>query len=88
LGKKSVEKESLEKQSLEKEILEIVSLKKESLKNDKLERDRERDWRFQLLTNIVFQALLIFILVMLERREAYQEPTTQIRRSLCRQMVP
>jgi len=39
------------------------------------------------MTYIIFQALLIFILVMLERREAYQEPTTQIRRGLCRQMV-
>jgi len=25
---------------------------------------------------------------MLERSEVYQDPTTQIRRSLCRQMVP
>jgi len=40
------------------------------------------------MTNIIFQALSIFILVILERREAYQDPTTRIRRSLCRQLVP
>jgi len=45
-------------------------------------------WLTNFMTNIIFQALLIFILVMLERREAYQDPTTRIRRSLCRQMVP
>jgi len=37
------------------------------------------------MTKIIIQALLIFILVMLERREVYQDPTTRIRRSLCRQ---
>jgi len=35
-----------------------------------------------------FPGTLNIYLVMLERRDVYQDPTTRTRRSLCRQMVP